>query len=75
MFHVGPCYTGVESFDEHCIFGNEVEIDVNQVLQLSRIVETMPRPPIKAYVCRMEKSFINPGQMVGCLISTLLSCC
>ncbi|KAM0905372.1 hypothetical protein ACQ4PT_017430 [Festuca glaucescens] len=58
----GPGYTGDESFDKYCIFGNEVELKFHQRNQLSSIVEELPRPKIKEYVCTMLNSYVIPGE-------------
>ncbi|KAM0882348.1 hypothetical protein ACQ4PT_032356 [Festuca glaucescens] len=73
----GPGYTGDESFDRYCIFGNEVEMNFHQMMQLRSYVEDLPskpvkeyldelpRPAVNRYVCRLTKSLVNPddGEM------------
>ncbi|KAM0850045.1 hypothetical protein ACQ4PT_053349 [Festuca glaucescens] len=73
----GSGYTGDESFDRYCIFGNEVEMNFHQMMQLRSYVEDLPskpmkeyldelpRPAVKRYVCRLTKSLVNPddGEM------------
>ena len=58
--NVGPGHVGFESFDMHCMFGNEVEMTFNQMMQLRSLVEELPRPQIKEYVCRLIKSNVIP---------------
>ena len=70
MFNVGPGCTWNEQFDLYCIFGNEVEVDLYQMIQLKSYAEELPKPPIKSYICRIEDSFIVPrqGKMVSILV-------
>lgn len=60
LMYVGPGHVGFESFDMNCCFGNEVEMTFNQMMQLRSLVEELPRPKIKEYVCRLIKSNVIP---------------
>jgi hypothetical protein len=57
---------GFKSFDNNCIFGNAVEMNFDEVMQLKAEVESFPRPAVKDYVCTMTKSYVAPfgGRMV-----------
>ena len=71
--NVGPGHVGFESFDEQCVFGNEVEMTFNQMMQLRSLVEELPRPKIKEYVCRLIKSnVIRESKMVSLVVLHLL---
>ncbi|KAM0879223.1 hypothetical protein ACQ4PT_034364 [Festuca glaucescens] len=58
----GPGYRGKESFDEQCIFGNEVEMTFNQMMKLKTHVDKIPRAAVKEYVCTLSKNNIVPGE-------------
>ncbi|KAM0904502.1 hypothetical protein ACQ4PT_017962 [Festuca glaucescens] len=58
----GPGLSGDESFDKCCIFGNEVELTYHQRSQLCSIVEELPMPEMKHYVCTLMKSTVIPGE-------------
>ncbi|KAM0908069.1 hypothetical protein ACQ4PT_015701 [Festuca glaucescens] len=58
----GPGLSGDESFDKCCIFGNEVELTYNQRNQLCSIVEELPMPEMKHYVCTLMNSNVIPGE-------------
>ena len=59
---IGPGCSGDESFDKCCIFGNEVELTCNQRNQLCSIVEELPMPEMKHYVCTLMNSNVIPGE-------------
>jgi hypothetical protein len=70
----------------YCIFGNEVEMNFHQMMQLRSYVEDLPskhvkeyldelpRPAPRRYVCRLTKILVNPdeGQMVSVIVLLLL---
>ncbi|KAM0829835.1 hypothetical protein ACQ4PT_066627 [Festuca glaucescens] len=58
----GPGLSGDESFDKCCIFGNEVQLTCNQRNQLCSIVEELPMPEMKHYVCTLMNSNVIPGE-------------
>jgi hypothetical protein len=59
---IGPGLCGDESFDKCCIFGNEVQLTCNQRNQLRSIVEELPMPEMKHYVCTLMNSNVIPGE-------------
>ena len=64
--HVGPGHVGFESFDMNCVFGNEVQMTFSQMMNLKRLVEELPRPPIKEYVhCLMSTNVFPLEDMVS----------
>ncbi|KAM0859334.1 hypothetical protein ACQ4PT_047261 [Festuca glaucescens] len=58
----GPGLSGDESFDKCCIFGNEVQLTCNQRNQLCSIVEELPMPEMKHYVCTLINNNVIPGE-------------
>ncbi|KAM0863750.1 hypothetical protein ACQ4PT_044388 [Festuca glaucescens] len=58
----GPGCSGDESFDKCCIFGNEVELKYHQRSQLCSIVDELPMPEMKHYVCTLMKSTVITGE-------------
>ncbi|KAK1683771.1 hypothetical protein QYE76_044619 [Lolium multiflorum] len=67
---------GEESFDRQCIFGNEVEMNYQQTMQLKSYFEELAKKPekeyfdgyqrpfVKRYVCRLTKSMVkSDGEM------------
>jgi hypothetical protein len=84
-WNVGPGCIGEESFDRHCIFGNEVEMNYHQTKQLTSYVEELAnqpekeyfdgyqRPFVKRYVCRLTKSMVkSDGEMVSTFVVLML---
>ena len=60
LLHTGPKVTGKHMFDEHCIFGNNLELSERAANYLDRIVKDSPAETIKYYVYRMTKSTVIP---------------
>ena len=52
---------GFDDFDEHCVFGNDVEMTSQQVASL-RAQVVGQQPPIPYYVCKMTKSNVIRGK-------------
>ena len=53
---------GFDDFDEHCVFGNDVEMTYQQVASLRAQVVGHQPPPIPYYVCKMTKSNVIRGK-------------
>ena len=64
-FCEGPTIYGMEFFDKHCHFGNEVELTKANLNHLKRQVIDY-KPQIPYYVCKMGKTTNNltRGKMV-----------
>ena len=52
---------GVEEFNEHFMFGNNLELTSDQVASLKAIVKGH-KPSIPYYVCKMNKSNVIRGK-------------
>ena len=52
---------GVEEFDEHCVFGNYLELTSDQAASLKVLVKRH-KPSISNYVCKMNKSNVIRGK-------------
>ena len=50
-----------EDFDNHCVFGNDVELTGDQVAYL-RAQVAGHKPSIPYYVCKMTKSNVITGK-------------
>ena len=44
----------------NCVFGNEVQMTFSQMMKLKSLVEELPRPPIKEYVCCLMSNNVFP---------------
>ncbi|KAM0880336.1 hypothetical protein ACQ4PT_033652 [Festuca glaucescens] len=55
----GPGYTGDESFDRYCIFGNEVEMNFHQMMQLRSYVEDLPSKHVKKYLDELPRPAVK----------------
>ena len=64
--HTGPKIKGNRLFDDHCVFGNNMELTKYQVGYLEDIVGDCAGEPIKLYIYRMSKSSVirNKAKMV-----------
>ena len=61
IFFLGPLIGGHEDFDQHSLFGNDVEMTGDQVAYLRDQV-AIHKPSIPYYVCKMTKSNVITGK-------------
>ena len=53
----------------NCVFGNEVQMTFSQMMKLKSLVEELPRPPIKEYVCCLMSNNVFPlADMVSIVV-------
>ena len=60
LLHIGPKIKGNRLLDEHCVFGNNMELTKEQLGYLEEIVGDCAGEPFKLYVYRMTKSSVIP---------------
>ena len=62
LLHTGPKIKGNRLLDEHCVFGNNMELTKEQLGYLEEIVGECAGEPFKLYVYRMTKSSVIPNK-------------
>ena len=68
---VGPGIVGEdESFDMYCVFGNEVQLNLNQAMHLRSCADELARREVRDYVCTKTKQFVMPEE--GTMVSAVL---
>ena len=58
--HAGPGHAMDDVIDRSCVFGNEVRMNYNQTKELKIMVDVIPKPKIKAFICMIMKPHISP---------------
>ena len=58
--HAGPGHVMDDVIDRICVFRNEVLMNYNQTKELKIMVDVIPRPRIKIFICTVMKPHIFP---------------
>ena len=77
--NAGPGHVMDDVIDRTCVFGNEVCLNYNQTKELKILVDVIPKPKIKAFICTIMKPHISPDfKMVSsksyCLLAVHVMC-
>ena len=75
LAHVGPTVRGFDPlFDQFCIWGNEMSMNISQVKKLGKIVriKKLATKNIKIFVCTMKKTSVNYKMVLTLILPPVL---